>query len=211
LLWQDGRVTGVRWSEPDGTCEATARVVVGADGFYSTLAKILHPLTETFFPVQRCMYYTYFQGLDSIDEPTSEHHFAGNTLTYVFPTDANLTLVAISLPISDFRSFKKDPLQQLQTHLKSLPLLAPRLARAEMFSEIWGSGNIPSYQRIPFGHGWALVGDAQQIMDPWSGMGIDHATTHADFLAGALNRWLKEESSWEPAIDLLHKCAIIGT
>jgi len=147
------------------------------------------------------MYYTYFQGLDSIDEPTSEHHFAGNTLTYVFPTDANLTLVAISLPISDFRSFKKDPLQQLQAHLKSLPLLAPRLARAEMFSEIWGSGNIPSYQRIPFGHGWALVGDAQQIMDPWSGMGIDHATTHADFLAGARNRWLKEESSWEPAMN----------
>src|SRR5689334_21219936 len=38
LIWQDGRVTGVRWSESDGTAEACARVVVGADGFYSTLA-----------------------------------------------------------------------------------------------------------------------------------------------------------------------------
>src|SRR5215216_2929120 len=201
LLWQDGRVTGVRWSESDGICEATARVVVGADGFYSTLAKILHPVTETFFPVQRCAYYTYFQGLDSFEEPTAEHHFVGNTLTYVFPTDANLTMVALSLPFSEFRSFKKEPLRRLQAHLESLPLLAPRLARAEIATEIYGSGNILSYQRTPFGPGWALVGDAHQVMDPWSGMGIDHASTHADFLADSLYRWLNEDVPWETAMN----------
>jgi 2-polyprenyl-6-methoxyphenol hydroxylase-like FAD-dependent oxidoreductase len=201
LLWQDGHVTGVRWTEADGMREATARVVIGADGFYSTLAKIIRPVTETFFPVQRCMYYAYFQGLDPLEESIAEHHFVGNTLTYVFPTDANLTLVALSLPISDFHSFKKDPMNGLQSHLKSLPLLAPRLARAERVSDVWGAGNIPSYQRIPFGPGWVLVGDAHQVMDPWSGMGIDHATTHADFLADSLNLWLREASSWETAMN----------
>jgi 2-polyprenyl-6-methoxyphenol hydroxylase-like FAD-dependent oxidoreductase len=39
LIWREGRVSGVRWSETDGTKEASARVVVGADGFYSTLAR----------------------------------------------------------------------------------------------------------------------------------------------------------------------------
>jgi len=204
LLWQDGRVRGVRWSEPDGMCEASARVVVGADGFYSMLAKALDPAYETFFPVQRCMYYAYFQGLDSLDEPTAEHHFVGNTLAYIFPTDADLILVALSLPIADFSSFKKEPLKRLQAHLEALPYLAPRLRKAEITTEIRGAGNIPCYQRIPYGPGWALVGDAHQIMDPWSGMGIDHATTHADFLADSLHRWLKEDTSWETAMNEYH-------
>ncbi len=207
LIWQDGRVTGVRWSEPDGMCEATARVVIGADGFYSALAKALDPAYESFFPVQRCTYYTYFQGLESLDELTAEHHFAGNTLTYVFPTDGNLTMVALSLPIAEFRSFKKEPLKGLQAHLESLPLLAPRLRKAEFPTEISGSGNIPCYQRVPYGPGWALVGDAHQVMDPWSGMGIDHATTHADFLADSLDCWLKEATTGETAMNDYHSQA----
>jgi flavin-dependent dehydrogenase len=89
----------------------------------------------------------------------------------------------------------------LQAHLESLPLLAPRLARAEIGAEIYGSGNIPCYQRVPFGPGWALVGDAHQVMDPWSGMGIDHATTHSDFLADSLYHWLKEDITWETAMN----------
>jgi 2-polyprenyl-6-methoxyphenol hydroxylase-like FAD-dependent oxidoreductase len=207
LIWQHGSITGVRWSEQDGMVEATARVVIGADGFYSTVAKLLNPLYERFSPVQRFTYYTYFQGLASLEEPTAEHHFVGNTLTYVFPTDANLTMVAVSLPITEFRSFKKEPMQRLQAHLESLPLLAPRLARAEIATEIYGSGNIPTYQRIPFGRGWVLVGDAHQVMDPWSGMGIDHATTHADFLSDALYRWLKEDVMWETAMNEYRKQA----
>ena len=201
LIWQDGHVIGVRWSEKDRMEEAKARAVIGADGYYSTVAKILNPIYETFSPVQRCTYYTYFQGLDALEEPTAEHHFVGNTLTYVFPTDATLTMVALSLPFGEFRSFKQEPLQRFQAHLESLPLLAPRLARAEIATQIYGSGNIPSYQRIPFGPGWALVGDAHQVMDPWSGMGIDHATTHADFLADSLYRWLKEDVTWETAMN----------
>jgi 2-polyprenyl-6-methoxyphenol hydroxylase-like FAD-dependent oxidoreductase len=204
LIWDNGRVSGVRWSESNETYEARARVVVGADGFYSTLAKALTPAYETLFPVQRCMYYTYFEGLDSLEEPTAEHHFAGNTLTYIFPTDANLTLVALSLPIADFHSVKKEPLKRLQAHLESLPLLAARLGKAEIQVKMSGAGNIPCYQRVPYGPGWALVGDAHQIMDPWSGMGIDHATTHADFLADSLHRWLKGEAGWETAMNEYH-------
>lgn len=40
--------------------------------------------------------------------------------------------------------------------------------------------------RHPVGPGWALVGDASLHQDPWSGQGIDFATTHAMFLAEAL-------------------------
>jgi flavin-dependent dehydrogenase len=154
------------------------------------------------------MYYTYFEGLESLEEtPWAEHHFLGDTLTYIFPTDGNLTLVALSLPIREFSSFKKEPLKQLHAHLAALPLLAPRLHRSQAATEAKGAGNIPCYQRLPYGPGWALVGDAQQIVDPWSGMGIDHATTHASMLADSLHHFLCGEQGWEPSMVDYHSRA----
>lgn len=204
LVWRDGRVTGVRWQEKDGMHEASARAVIGADGIFSAVAKILEPARETEFPVQRCMYFTYYRGIEPLEGPAAEHHFLGDTLTYVFPTDGELTLVALSLPISTFASFRKDPASRLRAHLDSLPLLAPRLRRAAPVEKVKGSGNISGYQRVPFGPGWALVGDAHQAMDPWSGMGIDHSTTHASFLADALDRWLRNATDWETAMQAYH-------
>jgi 2-polyprenyl-6-methoxyphenol hydroxylase-like FAD-dependent oxidoreductase len=205
LIRRDDRVTGVRWQEADGMHEASARVVVGADGFYSTLAKSLQPAYETQFPVRRCMYYTYFQDIAPLSAvPFAEHHFVGDTLTYVFPTEANLTLVAVTVPISDFPLFKKEPLKHLRADLASLPLLAPRLHKAEIAADVKGAGNIPCYQRVPYGPGWALVGDAQQVMDPWSGMGIDHATTHASLLAESLHRFLCDDATWGMSMNDYH-------
>ena len=208
LIWQEGRVTGLRWKEANAMNEARARVVVGADGFYSTLAKALEPAYESQFPVQRCMYYTYFQGIPPLGESAfAEHHFLGDTLTYVFPTDADLTLVAVSIPIDEFPSFKKEPLKRMRSHLDSLPLLVPRLRMAEVAADVKGAGNIPCYQRLPYGPGWVLVGDAQQVMDPWSGMGIDHATTHASMLADSLHRFLRDEATWEMSMGDYHSQA----
>lgn len=204
LIWQDGQVRGVRWNEKDEVYEASAKVVVGADGFYSTVAKLVEPIHENFLPVQRFTYYTFFHGLDPIEPLTAEHHFIGNSLTYIFPADGDLTMAAISMPIDGFASFKKDPLKNMMAHLEALPLLVPRLHKAEMATELYGAGNISSYQRIPYGTGWVLVGDAHQTLDPWSGMGIDHATTHADMLVDALHRWLNEKTDWKTAMHEYH-------
>jgi flavin-dependent dehydrogenase len=205
LIQLDGRVAGVRWNEADGIHRASARVVIGADGFYSTLVKFLDPVYETQFAVRRCMYYTYFQGLASLEAASfAEHHFVDDTLAYVFPTDQDLTLVAVSMPISEFPAFKREPLKRLLAHLYTLPLLAPRVRKAEIAADVKGAGNIPCYQRVPYGPGWVLVGDAQQVMDPWSGMGIDHATTHASLLAESLQRFLSEEASWKSSMNDYH-------
>lgn len=204
LIWEADRVVGARWNEKGGMHEATAKVVVGADGFYSTLARLLQPPYEKYSPVQRFTYYGYFQNLDSFDVPTAEHHFVGNTISYVFPTDHDLTMAAVSMPIRGFAEFKKSPLVNFMSHLKSLPLLVARLQDATLVSDLYGSGNIPGYQRMPYGSGWVLTGDAQQVMDPWSGMGMDHATTHADMLADSLNSWLHDMTTWDAAMRDYH-------
>ena len=204
LIWEGGRVVGARWREGRCDFEANARVVVGADGFYSRVAKQVNPAVERSEPVRRAMYYIYYQGLEHQPGPAAEFHFRGNHLVYVFPTDGELTLVAASVPIAEFDRFRRDPEGQLTAELEILPTLAPRLRRAERVGPVKGAGNIPGYMRVPYGPGWALAGDAEQVLDPWSGQGIDQASTHAVMLADALHAWLSAQISWEQALDQYH-------
>jgi flavin-dependent dehydrogenase len=68
-----------------------------------------------------------------------------------------------------------------------------------------GTGSIPGYLRVPYGDGWVLVGDAGMVMDPWSGQGIDQASTHAVFLADSLGRFLSGETEWGSAMRDYHQ------
>ena len=200
LLWDGDRVSGATWQDENGNHSAKAKIIVGADGFYSQVAKLVEPEIEISLPAQRAMYFTYFKNLKPFKAPTAEHYFRGNRLFYVFPTDNDLTLIAVTVPISEFNDFRSDPQGSFYSALKTISSLEPRLEGAERVAPIKGAGNIPCYQRVPYGPGWALVGDAAQIMDPWSGQGIDHASTHAVMLARALDTWLTGRSSWEDAM-----------
>ncbi len=204
LLWKDGRVVGARWREEGQNFEATAQVMVGADGFYSTVARQVSPIVEHAEPVRRAMYYTYYAGLEPQSGPAAEFHFRGNHLVYVFPTDGGLTLLAASVPIDEFANFRQDPHGRLRAELEAMTTLAPRLQKGEQVGPVKGTGNIPGYMRVPYGPGWALVGDAGQVMDPWSGQGIDQASTHAVMLAEALHEWLSGQKRWEDALAGYH-------
>ena len=202
---ENGQVVGVAWREPDGGGEARARVVVGADGLRSFVAKELGPETEHEEPVHRAMYYAYYRGVEPADGPAAEFHYQGNTLVYCFPCDDDLTLLASSVPIAQFGEFRRDPEGRLVQELRSMTALAPRLARAERVGDVRGTGSIPGCLRVPYGKGWALVGDAGMVMDPWSGQGIDQAATHAVLLARHLGQYLGGESDWETAMGEYHR------
>jgi flavin-dependent dehydrogenase len=204
LLHENGSIVGAKWNDDKGGHEATARVVVGADGFYSQVAKLVEPQVEDFEPVHRAMYYSYFQNLPPHDPVAAEHYFRGDHLVYVFPTDADLTMISITVPISEFDAYRKDAKGEMMSLLKTLPDLAPRLARAEMAAPIKGAGNIPCYLRVPYGDGWALVGDAGLVFDPWSGQGIDHASQHAVILADALHEYFENKKTWGEAMSGYH-------
>ena len=203
LIHENGSVIGARWKD-SGQCEATARVIVGADGFYSRVAELVEPAVEQFEPVRRAMYYTYFQGLIPREKTAAEFYFRGNHLVYVFPTDGDRALIAISVPISEFDEYRRDARNQMMSVLQALPALTPRLKPAEMVAPLKGAGNIPCYQRVPYGEGWALVGDSGQVFDPWSGQGIDHASQHAFMLVEALHEFLEEQKDWKDAMSAYH-------
>ena len=205
LLWEDGRATGVAWRERDGSGEARARVVVGADGLRSVVADQVDLHTQHEEPVRRSMYYAYFRGVAQAGEPAAEFHYRGDSLVYCFPCDDGLTLLASSVPIARFAEFKDDPDGALVRELHAMTDLSPRLARAEREGPVRGTGSIPGYLRVPWGDGWVLVGDAGMVMDPWSGQGIDQASTHAVLLARSLNAYLAGPSDWTTAMQAYHQ------
>lgn len=200
VLYEASRVIGVRWSKEGKRFTATARVVIGADGVNSIVAKKVQPAIENSEPVRRAMYYAYYNHFDSQPGPAAEFHYRGNRLVYVFPTDADLTLLAASVPIEEFAQFRLNAEGNLKVELESMPEVRDRIRRAERVGPVKGTGSIPGYQRVPFGPGWALVGDSGQILDPWSGQGIDQASTHASMLADAVDQWLSGKKPWEESM-----------
>jgi 2-polyprenyl-6-methoxyphenol hydroxylase-like FAD-dependent oxidoreductase len=205
LLMEDGRATGVQWSTSNGGAEAHARVIVGADGVHSFVATAVGPETEHEESVNRAMYYGYYRGMEAMEGPAAEFHYRGNNLAYCFPCDDGLMLLAVSVPIDRLAQFKKDPEGEFRGELERMTELAPRLSGAEREGPVRGTGSIPGYLRIPYGDGWALVGDAAMAMDPWSGQGMDQAATHAVFLAEHLDRFLGGDSDWETAMRGYHQ------
>jgi len=205
LLSEQGRVSGVEWKASGKREQARAKVVVGADGVRSFVAKEVGPDIEQEEPVRRAMYYAYFQGIEANEGPAAEFHYQGNSLAYCIPVDDGLTILAVSVPLNRFDEFKRDPEGSLMTELETMPALAPRLEGARIASPVRGSGSIPCYLRVPYGEGWVLVGDASMALDPWSGQGIDQGSTHAVFLAQRIGEFLDGERDWDAAMKEYHQ------
>ena len=204
LLRQNGRVAGAAWTGPGGDGEASARAVVGADGLHSFVAKTVGAVVEHQEPVNRAMYFRYYRGVEPMDGPAAEFHYRGNTLVYCFPCEDDLTLLACSVPISRFADFRRNPEGMMLEELRSMTALGPRVVKAEREGPVRGAGNIPGYMRVPYGDGWALVGDAGMVMDPWSGQGIDQASTHAVLLTQHLGDYLANRADWNTAMQAYH-------
>ena len=111
-------------------------------------------------------------------------------LVYAFPSDADLTCVALSLPVGGYPIVRRDPARAFAERLAAHPAIAPRYLAAEPAGRLFGCGPRPSVVRAPWGPGWSLVGDAAIYQDPWTGAGMDNASVHATFLAEALTAWL---------------------
>lgn len=205
VLEQDGKIHGVAWRSASGLEKAYGRAIVGADGIRSSLAKWLEPKVELSEPVNRTMYYAYFDDLEPREGPAAEFHFRGDNLVYCFPCDGGLALLAASVPIAKFPEFKSDPGGRLEQELHSMVDLSPRVSKAKRVGEVKGTGSIGGHLRMPYGNGWALVGDAAMAMDPWSGQGMDQAASHAVFLARELEAFLANQADWPTAMDRYHK------
>lgn len=198
-----GRATGVRLRTPEGLREVQTRIVIGADGRHSTVARAVHAAIEQQVPAVRALYYctvTGFAGIAPGADAGAEFSLRGDEMVYALPSESGVACVAASVNLERFRWLRKDLERNFRTVVAGHSAIAGRFDAATQLSPVTGYGPQPNYVRVPVGPGWALVGDAGIYQDPWSGQGMDMAGIHATYLAEALIGWMVDG---QPEVDAL--------
>jgi 2-polyprenyl-6-methoxyphenol hydroxylase-like FAD-dependent oxidoreductase len=186
LTHADGRVTGVRAVADGDERRLGARLVVGADGRSSTIARLTGSRKYHVVPSERFAYWGFFEGAQPEPEPTAVfHHWAGRAVIAT-PTDSGLYQVIV-LPDNRFLpEFRADRERAFMEHANACAPVAERLVGASRVGKLFGLLKFDSYFRESAGPGWALVGDAGQFKDPTPGQGMTDAFRQAEALAAAI-------------------------
>ena len=200
VLIDDGRVTGIRGHAKGGdTVTETAKVVVGADGRHSLLAKAVQPEQYNEVPPLAPAYYAYWSGLPADGFDTYIRAESGRGWAAI-PTHDGLTCVVQGTPQADFATTKKDVEGTYLEGFELAPEFAERIKGAKRESGFMGAGDLAGYFRKPYGPGWALVGDAGYHKHPITAFGITDAFRDAEAVASALDETFSERRSFDDAM-----------
>ena len=200
VLIDDGRVTGIRGHAKGGdTVTETAKVVVGADGRHSLLAKAVQPEQYNEVPALAPAYYAYWSGLPADGFDTYIRAESGRGWAAI-PTHDGLTCVVQGTPQADFATTKKDVEGTYLEGFELAPEFAERINGAKRESGFMGAGDLSGYFRKPYGPGWALVGDAGYHKHPITAFGITDAFRDAEAVASALDETFSERRSFDDAM-----------
>jgi flavin-dependent dehydrogenase len=155
LLRRDGRVIGAVIEGPRGRRAVGARVVVGADGRRSKVAKLVGADDQERRSGARALYYRYVRDFASpAEEIGAEFSPRGDEIAYVFPSDDGFACVAVSSPKSLFSEFRVSPSAMLDARIGQHSQIAERYEAAQRDGTVLGTAPEDNYVRIPFGEGW---------------------------------------------------------
>ena len=189
LLWEGERVTGIRYQTPTGAiAEEHARIVVGADGRHSRIARAVNATAYRERPSLTCGYYSYWSGVDS--GGLEAHILPRPALALAFPTNDDLTCVAVQWPVAEFRAMRANIEKAFFAVLDLVPSLAERVRAGRREERFRGTADLQNFIRQASGPGWALAGDAGAHKDPLLASGISDAFNDAATLAEALDAGL---------------------
>lgn len=188
LIWDHNRVIGVSGSYQGRSITLRSHIVIGADGRYSLVARLVHAKVFWQVPIGRMAFYGYFRHVVPAPEPSIEIFIRGSTWLYLFPTDGDLCMVAIGIDHHQGPYIQTNRLQGFMDIMQKCPELMQRLSHAELVNKIYLAHSLQStnHMRRPFGPGWALVGDAGMYIDPMLGQGMGSALRSAELLAEEL-------------------------
>jgi 2-polyprenyl-6-methoxyphenol hydroxylase-like FAD-dependent oxidoreductase len=198
VIVQDGRVAGVRGRSRAGqSATERARVVIGADGLHSFVARALSAEQYNEKPPLLAGYYTYWSGLPM--NGRFEAYIRPYRSFAAWPTNDDLTLVIGGWPFAEFETNKKDIEGNYLKVIELVPAFAERLRTAKREERFVGMA-VPNYFRKPFGPGWVLVGDAGYNKDFITAQGIQDAFRDAELCVAALEQTFSGVRSFDAAM-----------
>jgi geranylgeranyl reductase family protein len=188
LLYDRGAVGGVIAGET-----YRARVVVGADGLRSVVARRLGGGGVRTSPPRRVAFTAHVADVAGVTD-LGEMHVGPIGYVGLGPIGGGVTTVALVVPV---RALKGRP--RFFDALDRFPGLAGRFNPRRVVREVLATGPFAQWSRrsVAPGGGALLVGDAADFFDPFTGQGIYSALRGAELAAAAVIAALTSGASLE--------------
>ena len=185
VLFDHARTTGVEVEDRDHrTLDIRARLLVGADGRGSTVAR-LAGVPGRVRPHNRFFYFAYWRGVRPVTTVNRLWIFDPDGAAQ-FPNEDDLTVLVAAYHRSRLAEVRADPEGSYTRWVANLPG-GPDLSNAQRVSKLLGKLDMPNVMRPAAKPGIAFVGDAALATDPLFGVGITFAFQSAE--------WLVDETS----------------
>jgi len=198
LLMDGDRVRGIRGHTAGGApVTEEARIVIGADGLRSLVARAVQAPSYHEWPALTCAYYTYWS---DVPVAGAELYPRPERMILAFPTNDERTLTIVWWPHAAFHEVRADIAGHFIQALDLAPTLAERIRNGKRSERFYCTADLPFFFRKPYGPGWALVGDAGYHKDPITAFGITDAFRDAELLAEAIDAGLSGKRPLEEAL-----------
>ncbi len=167
--------------------EITSRVVIGADGLRSRVARTLHLAHRG--GLRRLAFVAHYDGVGGMSHD-AELHAGQGAYVGLNPLGGGRTNVALVVDAARVRQATERPEDFVQTELSRFPAVAARVDGATLARDWLVTGPFDARARRSVADGCLLVGDAADFFDPFTGEGIGAALTGATLAAQTLDEAL---------------------
>jgi flavin-dependent dehydrogenase len=188
LILQGDAVVGIRGNSKNGTSiMEKARIVIGADGKDSCVARSVQSPKYNVSPPSCAVYYSYWSGTGL---ENCRIFMREGAAVIGFSTNDGLTVLVGCWTSEKFPDYRRDIEGTFRKCLQLSSEFADMTSGAKRESRISGLVEMPSFFRKPYGNGWALVGDAGYYKNPLTAQGITDGFRDAELLASAIDNGL---------------------
>jgi menaquinone-9 beta-reductase len=212
LVCDGEQVRGLRARDTHGqTIELRTRLVVGADGRDSRMAKLAGVPTKA-APHARFAYGGYYEGPLPAQAPSAALWLLNPDIALAFPTDGGLMFYGVMPSKERLPEFRDDPAAALAKFVAGIPD-APPIAESRLVGQVTGKIDMTNVINTPTAPGLALVGDAANALDPLWGVGCGFALQSSAWLADSVAAALCGTESMEVGLRRYrrrHKRALRG-
>ena len=191
LLRQDGAVTGAVFRDARGVPHSVrARLTIGADGLRSRVARQIGIQRHGRF--RRYAFVAHMHNVNCAQRQ-AEMFVHDRGYTGINPVGGGLANVALVVPAEDARLARGDAAAFFLSRCRADPAVRERLLGATLADQVHVTGPFDVHASRVIADGVALVGDAADFFDPFTGDGIVSALRGAELLAEIVPAALQQE------------------